>query len=61
MIRNWSIRVAFAIPLAVAMTSVAPSIATAVVRAEQPLTATGETGDVLQPPTGEPGLHNPWG
>ncbi|MGW4231186.1 hypothetical protein ACWEF9_18130 [Streptomyces sp. NPDC004980] len=39
----------------------APSIATAVVQAEQSLTATGETDDVLQPPTGRPELHNPWG
>lgn len=61
MSRNWSIRVAFAIPLAVAMTSVAPSIVTAVVQAEQPLTATRGTDGVLRPSTGGPDLHNPWG
>jgi hypothetical protein len=61
MIKNWSIRAACTILLAAAMTSVAPQIATAAVQAEQSLTATGETDDVLQPPTEEPDSHNPWG
>ncbi len=61
MIKNRSIHAACAIPLAVAMTGIAPQIATAAVHAEQSPTAARGTGDIVRPPTEEPGSHNPWG